>query len=125
MAFVCENTGSRKGYRESFWVVKKERWYTQSSLERFIREKYPAEFRHQWVSYKGDGYNIGGSRIVRAHGSPRMKLAIQTIDEYVGKVSDMKKKELYDCFSKGDYEATRAKMDEVWNVVLDETPPQQ
>ncbi len=36
-AFICRNTGSRKGYRQWFFGVQTGHWHNESALEKFIK----------------------------------------------------------------------------------------
>jgi hypothetical protein len=116
MAFVCENTGSRKGHKATLWVIKTGEWYEQSALETFMKAKHPAALRHRWVSSRGDGYNIVGELVLRAHGAPSLMLTQEVIDFYTASVDDSEKRALYDRLSKGDYETTKAASEEVMRV---------
>jgi len=69
-AFVCENTGSRKGWRE--WCIggKTGCWYQKSPLEEFIEARAPEALVHRWTSCAGTGRDILGIAVIYAHGSP-------------------------------------------------------
>ncbi len=69
-AFICENTGSRKGYREWFWGLQTGQWYEQSTLEAFMQDNYPDVLEHRWTRYEGWGNNLIGMRISDGHGRP-------------------------------------------------------
>jgi len=118
MAFICENTGSRKGHKVTLWLFKTREWYTESALETFMRTTYPAELRHRWVSFRGDGYNIVGDLVIRAHGAPLLQLAPDSINDYMAHLDNGKKKALYDQLSKNDFETTKRICDEVMRGVI-------
>ena len=81
-AFICENTGSSKGYREWFFEIKTGHWYKKSGLEDFMLEKHHDRLKHRWTSYAGTGKNIFGQAILRAHGRPGAILGIRSFLEY-------------------------------------------
>ena len=119
MAYICENTGSRKGHKVTLYVFKTGKWYKESGLETFMGQKYPAELRHRWISFRGDGYNILGDRVIRAHGAPQLQLTPDVVGECVALVDDASKKALYDQLSKGEYETTKKVSEEVMRLVVD------
>lgn len=53
-AFICENTGSRKGYRQWRFGLKTTKWYKKSPLEEFMESNDPNALVHRWTCYGGD-----------------------------------------------------------------------
>ncbi len=104
MALIDRNTGSRKGYRDWPLGWRTGSWYQQSALEAFMRSNYPAEFRQDWVSYKGTGRNIFGGAMSLGHGRPGPIVALkpEAIDHYCRGASPTEKRRLYDVFASGD-----------------------
>jgi len=110
VASICENTGSRKGYREWFlgtrtlYLGKTGVWYQQSELERFMKAKHPAVLQYRWTSHMGTGRNILGMVISRGHGRPGpiLNFSPELLDECVRRLDDAEKKALYDDFSSGN-----------------------
>ena len=68
--FICENTGSTKGYREWIFGVKTGHWYEKSALEAFIQNNYPDTLENRWTCYEGTGKNIFGRMMSDGHGVP-------------------------------------------------------
>jgi hypothetical protein len=127
-AFICENTGSRRGHRE--WVLgtaglplglKTRRWYWESPLETFIRNKYPQDLDHRWTSYAGTGRDIYGLVVMRAHGRPGPILSFtRIIPMWVTNSTDVEKKRLYDTFRTADKNAIRTATTEIENRLFDQ-----
>ena len=49
-SFICENTGSRKGYREWFFGTRTQHWQSQSSVEPsrcLVRDDEVRRIEHQ------------------------------------------------------------------------------
>ena len=78
--FICENTGSRNGYRQWPFGLKTGHWYKKAPLEDFIQSEAPDALVHRWTSYAGTGKNIFGMAILRGHGWPG---AIMRIDHEI------------------------------------------
>jgi len=117
-AFICENTGSRKGYREWFLGLQTNKWYEESKLEDFVKKEYPNEFQHRWTSYQGTGRNIFGIAIVRRHGRPGpILMPIDWLNGYVDHLDPDQKKGLYDVFKSDDPKEVRNAVDKVGEFV--------
>jgi hypothetical protein len=69
-AYICENTGSRKGYREWFFGAHTNLWYRKSELERFMEVAHPNLLKHRWTSYMGNGRSLIPFLVSRGHGRP-------------------------------------------------------
>jgi hypothetical protein len=112
MGFVCKHTASRKGYRMWFGGLRTGSWYSESRLERFMVEKYPQNLTHRWVSFMGTGRNLLGQPISFRHGWPNKSLLQwrETFDDYVGRLDDAGKLELYRVLSSGQEEEIEARL---------------
>jgi hypothetical protein len=111
-AFMCENTASRKGYREWFWGTQTGQWYKQSAVEKFMLEKFPQDLKHRWTSYAGTGHNIFGTTVLYGHARPG---AIKYVDqdflnEWFTPLNDAEKKQFYDLLLSDDQEAIKQKV---------------
>jgi hypothetical protein len=113
--YICNLTGSRKGYREWFFGMETGHWQKESALDAFMQEHYSKELRHQWIDYEGTGRNIFGWAVSRAHGSPGYIIVLpeSTLDAYVQKNSERENKALYDLLTTGDENSIRAKLDQI------------
>jgi hypothetical protein len=114
-AFVCENTGSRKGYCESFFGWKTNNWYEASALETFMQEHYPEELKHRWISYMGTGKNLFGVAVSSRHGRPGPILTFprDMFEYYVHNSDDQKIRSLYELLDTGNVAAIEAKLDQI------------
>lgn len=103
-AYICENTGSHKGYREWFFGLRTGYWYRESHLEAFIKKNYPSEFMSRWTSYAGTGKNILGQSVLSAHGRPGPihRIREEVFNSYVESLSPDKRLALYRLFASGD-----------------------
>ena len=70
-AFICENTGSHKGYRQWRFGLKTGHWYRESPLEEYMKTHAADVISHRWTSYAGTGKNILGRPGLRGHGRPK------------------------------------------------------
>ena len=105
-AFICENTGSRKGHREWFFGHCTGHWYKRSALEVFVSERYPSELEHRWTSYAGTGRSILGRGVLAGHGypGPILQLRIEWLDQHVRHLDDRERRALYDLFRSRDWD---------------------
>ena len=118
-AFICENTGSRKGNREWFMDLKTGHWYKESRLEEFMETNYPDGLSYRWVSYAGTGRNIFGTAVLHGHGYPELAhLPYKVLNRYVEQIEDKEKRRLYDVFSGGDVQSIKDEVDRIWEKVL-------
>jgi hypothetical protein len=114
-AFVCENAGSQKGYRQWFTGHRTGQWYQESHLERFMEEQHPGMLQHQWVSCSGTGKNILGQAILFGHGRPAqaVMLDLAAFDRYVDSLDDVGKLSLYQTLASGQHSEIEAHMEKV------------
>jgi hypothetical protein len=122
-AFICENTGSRRGHREWFFGAETGHWYEQSELERFMMANHPTELQDKWTSYAGTGKNILGRAVLCGHGRPGPLILVQVewLDKHVRRLDDAGKKALYDLFVSGDEERIKQEIDLIAISVAEET----
>lgn len=69
-AFVCEHTGSRKGYRQWRLGLKTGHWTMKSPLEAFVEAQEPEALVHRWTSYSGTGKSLFGRSVLFGHEHP-------------------------------------------------------
>ncbi|MHC4641103.1 MAG: hypothetical protein ACYS32_05615 [Planctomycetota bacterium] len=118
-AFICENTGSRKGNREWFMGLKTGHWYKESKLEEFMETNYPDDLSYRWVSYEGTGRNIFGTAVLYGHGRPELvHLPYKVLNRYVEHIDDKEKRRLYDVFSSGNVQRIRDEVTGIWEKVF-------
>ena len=120
-AFICENTGSRKGYRQWALGPKTGHWYKKSPLEEFVTAHEPAALIHRWTSYSGTGKNVFGTPVVFGHGRPgavyRFDHEIQS--RWIARNPPEKVRELYDLLVSDDQDAIQKRIMDIWDQVLD------
>jgi hypothetical protein len=116
-AFICENTGSQKGYRQWCFGLQSGHWYRESRLEEFMRKEYPSELANRWTSYSGTGKNILGQPTLFGHGRPGPVLDVPqtTFNRYVDGLDDQAKLDLYRVLASGTWEEVKAEIDKVWD----------
>jgi hypothetical protein len=121
-AFICENTGSHKGYRQWCVGLRSGHWYRESRLEQFMRKQHPAELVNRWTSYSGTGKNVLGQPILFGHDRPGPILRVPTefLDRYVDTLEDKAKLDLCHLFASGTPEQVRAETDKVWERAIAE-----
>lgn len=114
-AYVCENTGSRKGHREWFFGLQTAVWEYESPLELFMRRTHPSQLTHRWMSYAGTGKNLFGQSMSYGHGkSPLSQFRFaRDLESYFTTLSPERKLELYLIFSTGDRATVQATVDEI------------
>lgn len=114
-AYVCENTGSRKGHREWFFGLHTGAWDYQSPLDTFMQQTHPDQLEHRWMSYAGTGKNILGQSMSWGHGkSPLSQLRFaRDLEAYLAILPPERKLELYGLFSTGDRATVQATVDEI------------
>ncbi|MHC4545901.1 MAG: hypothetical protein ACYS9C_12975 [Planctomycetota bacterium] len=119
-AFICENTGSRKGDRAWFFGVKTGHWYKESRLEEFMKTNYPDDLSYRWVSYEGTGKNIFGTPVLYGHGRPELAhLPYEVFNRYLEHIDDKEKRRLYEIFSSADVQRIEDEVSRIWEKVLD------
>jgi len=114
-AYICKNTGSRKGYRQWFFGAETGRWYHESELEEFMRANYSTQLQEDWVSYMGTGKNVFGVSMSFGHERPGpiMHADSERLDTYVRSLDDAGKKSLYELFSSGDESRIRSEVEKI------------
>lgn len=120
-AFICENTGSHRGYRQWRIGLQSGRWYRESRLERFMRQQHPSELTNHWTSYQGTGKNILGQSISFGHARPQVGAVIMHqsfFDPHVDTLDDAGKLSLYRVLASGDPGAIRAEEKKIEEIVL-------
>jgi hypothetical protein len=119
--FICENTGSRKGYRQWIFGLKTGHWYKKSPLEQFIARHDADALVHRWTSYAGTGKNVFGMSIVHGHGCPG---AVYEIDHdiqkrWIARQSPEDVRKLYDLLVSDDQDAIGERVTGIWKEVLE------
>lgn len=114
-AFICENTGSRKGYRDWGTGTRDSEWYRRSELEAFMLEHYPSELEHRWTSYAATGKTLFGHAVTGGHGQPGevLSLKLRWLNAWVRRHSHEDVRNLYDLFASDDEAAIHAKTLEI------------
>lgn len=111
VAFICENTGSQKGYREWRPGLRTGVWYRESHLEQFLRQQHPSDLTYRWTCCQGTGRNIFGQSRSFGHGFPRIHtimLGPGWFDRYVDTLDGAAKLSLHQTLVSADPEAIRA-----------------
>ena len=116
-AFICENTGSRKGCREWFFGAQTRNWYWKSELEKSMQAAHPDLMVHRWTSYMGTGHSLIPGIQSCGHGRPGSILMLPSpmLDEYVASLSKQERLELYRLFASADDDAIKKRI----NVIVD------
>jgi hypothetical protein len=119
-AFICENTGSRKGYRQWCIGLRSASWYRESHLEQFLRKEHPSELAHRWTSYAGTGKNILGRPVLFGHASPGPILNVppEFLDRYVDSLDDQAKLDLHRVLASGPPEEIERELRKVWDQAM-------
>jgi hypothetical protein len=121
-AFICENTGSHKGYRQWCLGIRSGQWYRESRLEQFLRKEHPSGLVNRWTSYSGTGRNMLGQGILFGHGRPGPILRVPTefFDRYVDSLDNQAKLDLYHVLVSGSPEEVKSEIDKVWDLAFAE-----
>lgn len=119
-AFICENTGSQKGYRAWFFGLETGHWYKKSKLEEFMETKHPDALNYRWISYAGTGRNVFGAAILHDHGwpGPIITIPYDVFNQYISHIEDEKKKALYDVFTSNDKHRIAKEISMIWDQYL-------
>lgn len=119
-AFVCENTGSRKGHRQWTFGPTTGYWYQRSPLEEFMESQQPDALAHRWTSYSGIGKNAFGRPVLHGHGRPgvilRLNHDIQR--QWIAKQDPATVLELYDLLVSDDEAAIQRQVADIWEEVM-------
>jgi len=118
--FICENTGSKKGYRKWLLSFKTGHWYKQSPLEKFMQVHAPEDLVHRWTSYTGTGKNILGIPVLFEHGRPGFVLQLhhEIQGRWIEKNDPAKVRRLYDLFVSEDQDAIQEQVKDIWDEVM-------
>jgi hypothetical protein len=121
-AFVCENTGSRKGYRQWVFGLKTGHWYERSPMEDFIQSEAPYAFVHRWTSYAGTGKNVFGKAILFGHGRPGaiMTLDHEVLRKWIRKNDSETVRQFYDLLVSDNQKEIEKQVMEIWQESLNE-----
>jgi hypothetical protein len=116
-AFICENTGSKHGYREWFFGVHTREWTQTSELDRFIQAKHSDQLSHRWTSYRGDGHSLLNVMRSYGHGQPGPILMLWPgmLDKHVTQLTDPEKLALYHLFSSADEKAIHSEVEKIFD----------
>lgn len=116
-AFICENTGSRKGYREWFFGLQTRHWDNPSAIETFMEDKFPDTLEHRWTSYAGTGRNVFGVKFLYGHSRPGPVIYVSQdmLDKWFTQLADDQKKAFYDLLVSGDYQAVKQKVESIYD----------
>jgi hypothetical protein len=117
-AYICENTGSRKGHRSWPLGFQTGAWYEQSALETFILKRYPAELKYRWTSYQRTGKDIVNLPGSYDQPGPIAQLTTSVIDRYAAKALPSDLKTFYDTMRHGTYDEQQAAVNK-----LEKNPP--
>ena len=116
-AFICENTGSHKGYRQWTFGPKTGHWYKKSALEQFMETADPNALSHRWTSYAGTGKNIFGRSVLFGHGRPGaiLNLPFDVLDQWVryNKPEDIR--QLYELLASDDQKKIYDRINEIFD----------
>jgi hypothetical protein len=117
-AYICENTGSRSGFREWPNGARTRQWYRVSPLEEFMEKEYQGVMRHRWTSFAGTGKNLIGTPRSFGHGAPGAALNLKDAfaEAWIAHHSKQEVRALYDTLASGD----RAAADAIVKKVNDE-----
>jgi hypothetical protein len=121
-AFICENTGSHKGYRQWCFGRQRRQWRRTSCLEEFMQCQHPTELRYRWTSYAGTGKNAFGRSIRFGHGRPGVGSVIMNstwFDWYVVNLDDAAKLDLYRVLASGDRDAIETEEGKIEEAMLE------
>jgi len=116
---ICENTGSRKAYRQWSFGLKTTKWYKKSPLEEFMENKDPNALVHRWRCYSGTVRSIfGGLHWDGVVGAIRL-LDAEVLRLWMQNKDDKTIRELYDLLVSNDQEKIQERIMEIINEVLE------
>jgi hypothetical protein len=121
-AFICENTGSQKGYRQWTMGLQSGHWYRESRLEQFMRKEHPSELANRWTSYAGTGKDMFGRSIRFGHERPGpiIHVPAEFLDRYVSGLDDQAKLDLYRILVSAPPDQIKGEMAKVWDRAIAE-----
>ena len=116
-AFVSENTGSRKGYREWFFGLRTRHWYKRSTIENFVATNGPVKFEHRWTSYAGTGYDIYGLKVLYGHGRPGpiSRVPQDVLNKWFDALTQKEKVDFCILLNSTNKDALRTTVDKIWD----------
>ena len=119
-AFLCQNTGSTRGYCQWCIGVQSGRWYRESHLERFLRREYPSTLVNRWISCENIGRNLLGQPFVCRDSFPGPILQIQggVFDRYVDSLDAQARLDLYHVLASGARDQVQSEVTKMWDQVL-------
>jgi len=119
-AFICENTGSQKGYRQWTFGPKTGLWYKKSLLEECIQSQAPDALVHRWTSYAGTGKNVLGIPVLFGHGRPGAVLWINPdiLSRWIKHNDPATIRQLYDLLVSDDQAAIKKRLMEIKEEVI-------
>jgi len=119
--FICENTGSRKGYRQWTLGPKTKHWYQKSPLEKFVTANDPGTLVHRWTSYAGTGKNVFGTPVLFGHGRPGAILRFdhEIQGRWIAHNPPEEVRNLYDLLVSDDQDVIEKRITDIWEEVLD------
>lgn len=114
--FICENTGSRHGYREWFFAARTREWTETSELDRFMQTYHKDRLQHRWTSYRGDGQSLLAGVQSKGHGRPGSILMLSPgmLDSHVSGLTDSGKLALYELFASADEKIIRGEVEKIF-----------
>ena len=114
-AYICENTGSRKGHREWTFGPKTGHRYQNSPLEEFLQTNASGQLSHRWTSYAGTGKNVFGRTVLFGHGRPGaiLQLRHEVLRQWIDKNDDDEVHQLYDLLVAGNQPEIDAKIESI------------
>jgi len=119
-AFICENTGSHRGYRQWRLGFQSGHWYRESRLEQCLRKEHSAGLVNRWTSYEGTGRNVLGRPIRFGHDRPGPILDIPAsfLDRYVDGLDAQARLDLYHVLASGARDQVQSEVTKMWDQVL-------
>ena len=119
-AFICENTGSRQGYRQWPFGLKTGHWNKTSPLEDFIQSEAPDALVHRWTSCAGTGKNIFGRAILFGHGRPGAVIRLHNgiLRMWIEKNDAATVRQFYDLLVSDDQEKLKKRVMDISEEVL-------
>ena len=114
-AYVCENTGSKKGHTSWIIGIQTDEWYTVSELEIFIKNNDEYELIHDWTNTAGTGRDLFGVSRLFGHGTPGPIYFIPepVLNGWVKNNNSKEVGELYNILQNGSMEQVQKRINEM------------
>jgi len=114
-AFICENTGSRKGHRDWQTGPRGNEWYRRSALEAFMLDHHPGDLSHRWTNYAVTGKTLFGAAVAHEHAQPGpiLQLNLSALDVWVRHNPPEAVRKLYALFASADQAAIAPRVDAI------------